>query len=1082
MSVSARRHRPYGDADSGSVVATITARDSALNCGAAMRTAAPKFRARHEVTHSGASMRHHECMAQEYRTSAEHLAAEALVLPPFRGVQLLRIKDHIADALALIGREGIFDEYTRHDISHVDGMLQLLDELVPDMARDKMSKADWLLLVLAVYFHDLGMLVTRDEFERRDRQEIANFAEQELFANANGSDYRAKVDALDADKRERFLYQEYIRANHALRIRAWISGEDLPYLGPASEAAREVCELVQNFPVALRDDLAVVCESHHRDDLDDHDKYPTSRPYGGGQQETANVQYAALMLRSADLLHITDERAPSTQYRLISPVDPVSQDEWVKQASVTAVRSQPAMNDDGAVDRDAPRDTIEVFADFPDDRGFFGLTSYLRYADSQINQNFDWAEASRRRYGSEHLYPWKRVDDNRVRAHGYQPQTFEFTIDQGRVLNLLTGHTLYNDTSVVLRELIQNSLDAIRLVFWSDDARKGRIAVKWDSHTRTLTVQDNGTGMTEQIIRDHLLRVGSSRYQDDSFRKDHPDFSPISRFGIGVLSCFMIADSVQITTSHPDEDQARRLTLRDVHGRYLLKLLDKRADDRAASLGPHGTLFELVLRPSASLEDVLETVKRWIVVPGCTVGVTVDEHPEVLVGFESTTEALESVLREHGIVVDGRRVKIDEHTSNDLSLAVALRWSEWFHEWEFIRGTHRMAAPRDRHLALGTCVEGIRVEFGSPGYQEPNVYAIANARGPNAPRTNVARSGLETTGEQQASLRAIYSAYFDHVRRELDELIDTRNYSLTWAAREAAWLSTPLIEARAVNPSLLFKVGAELSLLLADSGEERKLTSPAEVSNLEHFWTMDAGVLRSADALLREIPGSVSLAKLEQVFGPGAFVLPPGTVVSGLFPETALVRSALEGRDVTEVRVVETLRRVDLKWQRVDHPKWWRLAQGRRDPRVWDEILAAFMGQPEASPRDIAIAIDDGIEISPAGTYTGFRAFETWYLLTGDIVAFSRAVRNDLLGATWDDTRLESVRVVLFASLSAALEYRGADLGEHVDDIVRRASAVSSTDVAASMEPYGGIGQMKASLVSAEWNLFDPLAWTRRER
>ena len=128
--------------------------------------------------------------------------------------------------------------------------------------------------------------------------------------------------------------------------------------------------------------------------------------------------------------------------------------------------------------------------------------------------------------------------------------------------------------------------------------------IHWDSTQRILTVEDNGTGMTQQIIENHLLKVGASRYQDPQFQKEYPDFSPISRFGIGVLSCFMIADDVEIVTCHPDEDQARHLTLRSVHGKDLVRLLDKNTDNAVQTVVPHRTIIRLTLRLSTLVKGV----------------------------------------------------------------------------------------------------------------------------------------------------------------------------------------------------------------------------------------------------------------------------------------------------------------------------------------------------------------------------------------------------------------------------------------------------------------------------------------------
>src|SRR5690606_21148193 len=115
---------------------------------------------------------------------------------------------------------------------------------------------------------------------------------------------------------------------------------------------------------------------------------------------------------------------------------------------------------------------------------------------------------------------------------------FNFVLDPKKILDLLTGHTIYNDSSVVIRELIQNSLDAVRLQYFVNKtpAEPGKIIVNWDSQQRTLSVKDNGTGMSQEVIENFFLRAGVSRYQDPKFKESYPGFSPISRFGIGILS------------------------------------------------------------------------------------------------------------------------------------------------------------------------------------------------------------------------------------------------------------------------------------------------------------------------------------------------------------------------------------------------------------------------------------------------------------------------------------------------------------------------------------------------------------------
>lgn len=82
-------------------------------------------------------------MIDSLNTEAEKKALKAEELSAFSGIKLLHIKRGLAELLSLIGREGIFDEYTRHDITHIDEMLKILEWLIPNETKEIMSPADW---------------------------------------------------------------------------------------------------------------------------------------------------------------------------------------------------------------------------------------------------------------------------------------------------------------------------------------------------------------------------------------------------------------------------------------------------------------------------------------------------------------------------------------------------------------------------------------------------------------------------------------------------------------------------------------------------------------------------------------------------------------------------------------------------------------------------------------------------------------------------------------------------------------------------------------------------------------------------
>jgi len=859
-------------------------------------------------------------------TEAERLAEATESLVAFSGFKLSHVKRDLAKLLSLIGREGIFDEYTCHDISHINAMLQSLDWIVSDKTKSEMSAADWLLLVLAVYFHDIGMLVTRREFDARARTEFPSFVDR-LFAGPNGLDYQAEVEKLPADRKDRFLYQEFVRSKHAERVRDWIQGKISDDIGISSDVLGQIDGLLAKLPARFRKDLSLVCESHHLDDLDDFRKYPVSQPYGNSPQDTGNVQFVAIALRTADLLHATSDRTPSVLFHTINPTNPTSQQEWAKQRAVSAVRAQLGRDKDGLPDKTAPRNVVEVHALFTNENGFFGLTSYLRYVEEQLKKSFEWAQLAVKTQASRHEFPWRYIDSTRVEAQGFIPQPFEFTLDQAKILDLLIGHTLYNDTSVVLRELVQNALDAVRLQRHLEEeggTKAGNLAVRisWDSSTRVLTVEDNGTGMTQEIVERHFLKVGSSRYQDSEFRKRHPTFSSISRFGIGVLSAFMISDEVEITTCSELEEEGRHLSLRSVHGKYLVRTLARNSKELNA-LGVHGTRICLRVRASAKMGDIETVARRWIVIPDCDVQLSVDSKPSTKIGNSSVGEALRASLSRADLLDPGK-VKVIEKTVGDVAIAFAVKWSEWFQKWDFLLNNSR-----SDEVHCGICVEGIRVEFDAPGFRNAQLLALANCVGSNAPRTNVARSGLEVTQEREAALQNVYRGYCAHVEDEQRELVETRNFASGWATQECLFMVEHLLQGgspvggpgEVASMDGLMRAASDLKIWPVESGEERRLISAEVLRAKESFWTVDGAFFKSAEELFREVRSERSLGALINALGVGGLELPDGPILCLPTFGRSAFGIAFDNREVDRISVSKSQRRVDLRW-RPSQARW----------------------------------------------------------------------------------------------------------------------------------------------------------------
>ncbi|WP_229068993.1 ATP-binding protein [Actinoplanes sp. DH11] len=775
---------------------------------------------------------------------------------------MTKVRSDVAEILDKFGRLGIFEQYTKHDMSHVDGMLKLYDWLIPDGTRQIMTPAEWLLLTLGTYFHDLGLIVTSAEYSRRSETAFLDYKQE--FGDAEdsqSSDYRAQVNQLRGEVLERFLYQEFVRTNHAKRIRGWITGNPDATLGFDQGLVDHISATFADMPAVFVKDLALVCESHHLDDLHATSKYKVDRPYGSDPQEAANVQYAAILLRTADLLHITSDRAPSIALRLINPTDPMSQTEWSKQNAVTAVRPAIALMEDGRADRSAPRDTIEVHAEFTDENGFFGLTSYLQYSDREIAQNWRWAAASNAELDVPHEYPWRQVNADHVIADGFIAEPFEFQIDQYKVLELLTGHTLYNDTNVVVRELVQNSIDAVRLQehVLSDPHYHPTVVVKWDPEERTIEVSDNGTGMTQGIIENNFLKVGASRYQEPQFMRRYPEFNSISRFGIGVLSAFMVADEVRVVTSHLDEDRARELTLRSVHGKYLIRLLPKDSSNVSDTCKPHGTSVRMRIRPSADLEDVERILAHWVQIPGCRVLFQRKGGDLVSVGFENVDSALAAQIGEP--LVPGK-LEIRTVRQEGFEIAYLVMWDPWFEEWNLAVAS-RLQSIYEEPLEGGICVEGIRVTSVAPGFRAngSGVPAIVNVAGVGNLRTNVARTDIEPSPALDDLYRFIYGAYAKHINQEVARM-QSSGYSATRAGTEANHLVSPMVGSLPANERMLDEAVSSVAAFVVETAERRRLQSLQELEVHDELISFDGVMTRNIENFLASIPSRATARDL----------------------------------------------------------------------------------------------------------------------------------------------------------------------------------------------------------------------------
>lgn len=174
---------------------------------------------------------------------------------------------------------------------------------------------------------------------------------------------------------------------------------------------------------------------------------------------------------------------------------------------------------------------------------------------------------------------------------------YGFEADVAQLLELMT-HSVYSEREVFLRELVSNAADAcekLRYESLSNEALAAKagaplVTISLDKEKRTLTVADNGVGMSREELISALGAIANSgtRAFLEKIGKEESQTgaSLIGRFGVGFYSVFMVADKVEVATRRAGEDQAWLWTSQG-KGTYAIAPL---ALDAAPEVGARVTL------------------------------------------------------------------------------------------------------------------------------------------------------------------------------------------------------------------------------------------------------------------------------------------------------------------------------------------------------------------------------------------------------------------------------------------------------------------------------------------------------------
>lgn len=446
-----------------------------------------------------------------------------------------------------------FSSFTLHNDKHSLNLLNYAGNIIPEDTQKKLSTLEVLILVYSFYFHDIGMAISyakHEEIRKSDGFIIFLSAHPE-FSDKIAELYKKRQSCCESehsiiDMRIADLYHaaltDYIRPKHAKK-------ESYNQFVADLEDDRKA--LFEYKGESFLDELILICHSHNERTIvlaeQDEDGKKIFNPDYMLSNERLNLQYCAMILRLCDILDFDRERTPKLLYRAIGIEDKkvpgfkISLEEWQKQMDAHTIKIE--------------KDCIKVHARCKSPNIERAIRNMSTDVEREIRDTLQILNENKKSITDIYKIALPLMVIPMITPQGYVYKDYSIKLNESAVVKLLMGENLYPNPKVAVRELLQNSIDACFVRQGKEHTYIPHVEVSFEADDEHvwLVVKDDGIGMDEYVLSNYFLKIGKSYYSSSDFKtmigeKDFTSFNPISRFGIGFLSVFMVGDYVKVYT------------------------------------------------------------------------------------------------------------------------------------------------------------------------------------------------------------------------------------------------------------------------------------------------------------------------------------------------------------------------------------------------------------------------------------------------------------------------------------------------------------------------------------------------------
>lgn len=534
-------------------------------------------------------------------------------------------------------------EYDIHDERHSEKVIDIIEKILGDKL-ETLSFYELVLLYLAAYLHDSGMALPKWEYEAlmavegcdehsdstlkfsikndfkppqsfdevkkiiesnnlfnyeqaenyifiEDSQEkviktIANLIiDYEHFRNRYSAKLKEKTTTPDYIEFSKVIRSEFIRQKHHKK-----AANNIENLSTKNKEEIEKA-MGPAFATKFIEDLKDICQAHG-ENLDFINNLPSADKLDRNGSKN-NIQFLAEMLRLGDIIHFSSDRAPLSLFSEKLITNEESLRHWKAKFGV----GYSILPDD--------KNQIQIAFDarFTEPQTYYFFVDYIKEIETEISNFNSLKQHWEGVYNSVDLNP--NVDMKCIMYENFIPTNMKFTMDQSKILDLLGGVQLYEDKFACLREVYQNALDTSKCLLAYNEKRNvhEKINIEFGigeeflegRNRKYIYCLDHGLGMNEEIIKKYFLHIGNSYYKsEDFYEKWNLDVKPTSQFGIGILSCYMIADKIGITTTYYEDKKTTSFILSGISERFYYK--DPENENYRNKIGEHGTIVKLYLK------------------------------------------------------------------------------------------------------------------------------------------------------------------------------------------------------------------------------------------------------------------------------------------------------------------------------------------------------------------------------------------------------------------------------------------------------------------------------------------------------